>query len=105
MRISDWSSDVCSSDLGWSSVQVWTWTRRILSVQARDSARCISHLPWPRPVISGTSPKNASSHSDRKSVVQGKSESVRVDHGGRRRNKKKKDNNTLESKRINTGRE
>src|SRR3546814_11492907 len=75
MRISDWSSDVCSSDL------------------------------CPPPATSGCLPMpNAKHHcrrrwptggptriyGDRKSVVQGKSVSVRVDLGGRRIIKKKK---------------
>src|SRR3546814_17904887 len=86
MRISDWSSDVCSSDLGFPAAPVAdcvvadrllrepglrTMGRpprpgrlRGLDVQGRDGGCCIP--------------------GDRKSVVKGKSVSVRVDLGGRR---------------------
>src|SRR3546814_17419048 len=99
MRISDWSSDVCSSDLGIAD----------LVVDIRDNAR--------RPVLNsagGEIDRNSPSVSgsvrdqltalialsiddrvfpipeDRKSVVSGKSVSVRVDLGGGRIIKKKK---------------
>src|SRR3546814_21155280 len=68
MRISDWSSDVCSSDLP---------TRRD---QPSRPARGRAGRPAP-------TPRRAA---DRKSVVEGKSVSVRVDLGGRRIIKKKK---------------
>src|SRR3546814_16905111 len=61
MRISDWSSDVCSSDL---------CTRAPASMVASASTTA--------------SVRVASSPIDRKSVVSGKSVSVRVDLGGRR---------------------
>src|SRR3546814_14578348 len=68
MRISDWSSDVCSSDL---------------------------HLDVDRQFHAGHHQSAAHRHlgtlpADRKSVVLGKSVSVRVDLGGRRIIKKKK---------------
>src|SRR3546814_14938223 len=71
MRISDWSSDVCSSDLpvedGW--LVFWGLLRsREQQKGARQPGTCV----------------------DRKSVVSGKSVSVRVDLGGRRILKKKK---------------
>src|SRR3546814_15830512 len=69
MRISDWSSDVCSSDLGRGGV-----------VRAGDMA-CSSASPRRRAVRAPSA--------DRKSVVQGKSVSVRVELGGRRIIKKK----------------
>src|SRR3546814_15273271 len=47
-----------------------------------DHAHRRAHLPLPTPA--------AARHSDRKSVVEGKSVSVRVDHGGRRILKKKR---------------
>src|SRR3546814_1642827 len=85
MRISDWSSDVCSSDLtgsvdiDGSRVTVTATLRRPLrilpgadrDVAATDSADAVPGLL------------------DRKSVVKGKSVSVRVDPGGRRIIKKK----------------
>src|SRR3546814_17065416 len=72
MRISDWSSDVCSSDLR---------CQRIQSTNARP-------LRAARPARKGARfhPRKA----DRKSVVEGKSVSVRVDLGGSRIIKKKK---------------
>src|SRR3546814_14369566 len=69
MRISDWSSDVCSSDLG---------------PCPRISSTC--GAAWPRFAASDRPPRR---WSDRKSVVEGMSVSVRVDLGGRRIIKKK----------------
>src|SRR3546814_11809498 len=69
MRISDWSSDVCSSDL-----VKRTRTSGILLILAAASlllAACDDGANQP-------------SAADRKSVVSGKSVSVRVDLGGRR---------------------
>src|SRR3546814_18376671 len=84
MRISDWSSDVCSSDL--SALRPRGRCVRVLPVRVgsleesdlvmnvlADSTQCLV-----------TSPEV-----DRKSVVSGKSVSVRVDLGGRRIVKKK----------------
>src|SRR3546814_14361213 len=64
MRISDWSSDVCSSDLATPG-----------PVSSLHRRRC--H----RPASDG---QRADACADRKSVVKGKSVSVRVDLGGRR---------------------
>src|SRR3546814_18727211 len=94
MRISDWSSDVCSSDLGEGAheeavcglpgrgQEAWlpqmlqgvpfrvTWRARLCAVQGnRRVARADRRPDVPR---------------DRKSVGQGKRGSVRVDLGGRR---------------------
>src|SRR3546814_14454990 len=71
MRISDWSSDVCSSDL-WRGA---LFHRRDLLCEQAPA------------VLSGYL---ARSRGDRKSVVSGKSVSVRVDLGGRRIINKKK---------------
>src|SRR3546814_16070680 len=68
MRISDWSSDVCSSDLS-------------------NCGEEHDDVLW---AAGGLSPARQADHaSDRKSVVSGKSVSVRVDLGGRRIIKKK----------------
>src|SRR3546814_19662396 len=87
MRISDWSSDVCSSDLtisimldhidyvadlvGWQHVAIGTdWP-----------------LQAPREILQALlQPANTliGSRKDRQSVVSGKSVSVRVEVGGRR---------------------
>src|SRR3546814_17255739 len=99
MRISDWSSDVCSSDLmgvrpGRSSA--WTnWTSCSCAVAEQPWRRAVlaaDRLPpetmRPRPssfLLSAPPPAI-----DRKSVVSGKRVSDRVDLGGRRILKKKK---------------
>src|SRR3546814_18604151 len=90
MRISDWSSDVCSSDL-------------VTQVASRPPARppstgevkppCSKPATKPTKVstrISGPGVVSARPRPDRKSVVSGKSVSVRVDLGGRRIIKKKR---------------
>src|SRR3546814_16093287 len=66
MRISDWSSDVCSSDLFEDHAR----SHRIHAIDLRR----IGHLAQ----------KVRGITRDRKSVVSGKSVSVRVDLGGRR---------------------
>src|SRR3546814_12142457 len=99
MRISDWSSDVCSSDL-------------VLTILAADKAKAfgiveplyrasltIRHELAPKTMCERTG-ENATvrlgcciasgESEDRKSVVEGKSVSVSVDHGGRRIIKKKR---------------
>src|SRR3546814_15663536 len=103
MRISDWSSDVCSSDLKDAGVDaaVDRIARRIeLGRQRRQTAR--QAAPKARQAVIdadlkdrrmiGTIGKAAGVNgvADRKSVVSGKSVSVRVDLGGSRIIKKKK---------------
>src|SRR3546814_17107701 len=93
MRISDWSSDVCSSDLSPSGHE------ELCPESASPLWRCVSmtdrnqsYRPVCRPPGTGRSicpapfrrsPPAARSE-DRKGVVSGKSVSVRVDLGGRR---------------------
>src|SRR3546814_13370271 len=104
MRISDWSSDVCSSDLCRIA------PIRPLSTRAHVSKtlhlaylpqRCISDFLPPacrrssrgkkdRPPRPSLPLRADAASSDRKSVVEGKRVSVRVDPGGRRIIKKKK---------------
>src|SRR3546814_9438314 len=88
MRISDWSSDVCSSDLPLVRFCPVVYGCRCIRITERYGLcyqgirSCRLHLkpPLPLPVTGRT---------DRKSVVSGKSVSVRVDLGGRRIIKKK----------------
>src|SRR3546814_16955427 len=69
MRIRDWSSDVCSSDLFTDADRIWNRT----VVRCRPRMMPISSFVFP-----------AAAQRDRKSVVLGKRVAVRVDHGGRR---------------------
>src|SRR3546814_20787786 len=106
MRISDWSSDVCSSDL--------RDCRTAQGGRARPSpGRNRSSHRMPQPPQHGRTdgrtlrqgcrqqPGRSLCHDrsrrfqDRKSVVKGKSVSVRVDLGGRRIIKKKKANKKI----------
>src|SRR3546814_11510231 len=87
MRISDWSSDVCSSDLlGARFFLVAARTAdggvKLPLVQRLLERLGLHHIG----VHSGTvaDRANALGQADRKSVVEGKSVSVRVDLGGRR---------------------
>src|SRR3546814_2112858 len=89
MRISDWSSDVCSSDL---LRRTHRPARRRPRRAARVAGPCV---PAARRLDRGAvRPRPPDDHRprarlDRKSVVSGKSVSVRVDIGGRRIIKKK----------------
>src|SRR3546814_19106234 len=96
MRISDWSSDVCSSDLSRCALALRV---RMLFGRLKSKASMAAFL-----VLGGLAlaPQLASAAAggwaeeeqarlrDRKSVVEGKSVSVRVDLGGRRIIKKNK---------------
>src|SRR3546814_16877658 len=80
MRISDWSSDVCSSDLDGEALGSYRTTRTV-SANERHMTRGAKLLPG--------SPESGMRWTpmappDRKSVVVGRSVSVRVDLGGRR---------------------
>src|SRR3546814_20240080 len=93
MRISDWSSDVCSSDLASLVVRV-----KMPTIPTREWKQmpffmvAASHSPLlDFPARESSSVLNIlAALEDRKSVVLGKSVSVRVDLGGRRSIKKKK---------------
>src|SRR3546814_12600572 len=117
MRISDWSSDVCSSDLHAATILALMkepdeamaregdgdiWRRMVdAALRARWDLDAALHGPAEAPPggtdEEGDMPINAgdmqkkdpASWLDRKSVVYGKSVSVRVDLGGRRIIKKK----------------
>src|SRR3546814_15717454 len=96
MRISDWSSDVCSSDLHRSDVL--RRGRTHVPLLCRDG-RCHARRQR-RTYRLGASGRcggrcESLRRPDRKSVVEGKSVSVRVDPGGSRIIKKK---NTTQEK-------
>src|SRR3546814_17713903 len=77
LRISDWSSDVCSSDLGAEQ-------RRRQGLRG-DAARRQGRGGGRESALSGEGRIGIGRGvQDRKSVVSGKSVSVRVEHGGRR---------------------
>src|SRR3546814_19089304 len=110
MRISDWSSDVCSSDLGRIQkngaplLDDPVFAARLARVEIALENLRIMHLRILANVQAGGAPGAESSMLkivgtelrqglaalDRKSVVEGKRGSVRVDLGGRRILKKKK---------------
>src|SRR3546814_12728510 len=91
MRISDWSSDVCSSDLACRSTDLRSLegksgppasSGRTPFCGGSSSLRLCVRRGWGPAVRSHPYCSNAAE--DRKSVVSGKSVSVRVDLGGRR---------------------
>src|SRR3546814_17560575 len=102
MRISDWSSDVSSSDLYICSIHLRRrYTHPSLAITAMTTLKkptiifCNSILAvnqWKDQILKW-SDVHPDRISDRKSVVKGKSVSVRVDLGGRRIIKKKKNIN------------
>src|SRR3546814_18241477 len=93
MRISDWSSDVCSSDLPEHLLDGFRAVLRdgdAVAMRTLHGGRAAGVE-----VFGDAVPENRRQHAgivaiDRKSVVEGKSVSVRVDLGGRRIIKKKK---------------
>src|SRR3546814_11667048 len=103
MRISDWSSDVCSSDLYWGA---WpeAGDRLTQAILTDDNASIAGEYEANARHLAAICQKKyfyvaiafrglvgaVLCHIDRKSVVEGQSVSVRVDLGGRRIIKKKK---------------
>src|SRR3546814_14113591 len=89
MRISDWSSDVCSSDLFKSTTtaipEVRT-TPRHIAIIMDGNGRWARKRMMPRVAghKRGAESVRGTVRADRKSVVSGTSGSVRVDIGGRR---------------------
>src|SRR3546814_21085302 len=81
MRISDWSSDVCSSDLDADSSSLAHGIQKRLEIAlALSNHSRLLLLDEPMAGLTG----QERSAIDRQSVVSGKSVSVRVDLGGRR---------------------
>src|SRR3546814_11299756 len=97
MRISDWSSDVCSSDLdpvhaGTLNVEAPIRVRVTAAgadTAIADIARLMGEAAQGKSRYVRIADRAARYYADRKSVVEGKSVSVRVDIGGRRIIKKK----------------
>src|SRR3546814_16877381 len=98
MRISDWSSDVCSSDLiaGGLSLHDFSADGKAIDAvapqQLIEGVRAVHEftaLAQAGSCHCSTSRDPPSRQADRKSVVKGQSVSVRVDLGGRRIIKKK----------------
>src|SRR3546814_13524059 len=93
MRISDWSSDVCSSDLAARNqlLGVASQSEKLQGVRPEgmeDAPELRVQIDRVKARALGLSIADVNG-TDRKSVVSGKSVSVRVDLGGRRIIKKK----------------
>src|SRR3546814_15277315 len=121
MRISDWSSDVCSSDLGLDQpIADFLPAFAKMTVQDTPDGSITAVHPAKTPItvrqllthtaglgynIIQTGPLreayNKAGLIDRKSVVEGKRVSVRVDLGGRRIIKKKEKRTRTQSPRNN----
>src|SRR3546814_20745968 len=97
MRISDWSSDVCSSDLRLDVEILVEWDR---CGHAHAPVRT-GAASWPNREPAATLRRGIAAI-DRKSVVEGKSVSVSVDLGGRRIIKKKKRAHNINTSRTST---
>src|SRR3546814_17212294 len=99
MRISDWSSDVCSSDLGPDRTRPSRWAARRWGARKRGTGKFSTILqykdaaPSARARSSGRWTADGRGAGDRKSVVEGKSVSVRVELGCRRVIQKKTEEN------------
>src|SRR3546814_19969506 len=88
MRISDWSSDVCSSDLAEGIAQVDDQLGSALRL-APAGLLADAHQEMQRQRDAAAEQDGSQRQLDRKTVVSGKSVLVRVDIGGRRIIKKK----------------
>src|SRR3546814_16820689 len=90
MRISDWSSDVCSSDLE-QRLRHGPGAPGAVPCRSRDGGALAAEWVQTTTVRSGPWERvgKGSRCGDRKSGVEGKSVSVRVDLGGRRIMQKK----------------
>src|SRR3546814_15338090 len=112
MRISDWSSDVCSSDLGCGGRGTGAANQALKAdpdvvlhamgdVFEDKLKKSLENLTK----IHGDKVKVKDKRRDRKSVVEGKSLPVRVDLGGRRIIKKKTIRRHIELKNTRTSHE
>src|SRR3546814_11651742 len=96
MRISDWSSDVCSSDLlGQGLGRLSGKVFRIGHLGDFNDLSLCGTLAGVEMGLAAARVPHQRGGLDRKSVVEGKSVSVRVDLGGRRIIKKKKNMTTM----------
>src|SRR3546814_17586582 len=101
MRISDWSSDVCSSDLPATTATLPIFLPIAIAVASasgavfspRTTSSSFITFAGEKKCIPSTSPGRLVAV-DRKSVVEGKSVSVRVDLGCRRIIKKQNNQKT-----------
>src|SRR3546814_12290183 len=103
MRISDWSSDVCSSDLGCTSTSAPTSPTGCSTCSTTSACPMRRGPTWPaRPAPPRERPPPPPPRwGDRKRVLEGKSVSGRVDLGGRRLIKKTKKQLTNQYKTYN----
>src|SRR3546814_18687306 len=95
MRISDWSSDVCSSDLGPHPEEARVVGAAAHAVVAGAERAADDHGELRHDRAGHGGDELGAVAGDRKSAVQGKRGSVRLALGGRRRLKTKKYTNTL----------
>src|SRR3546814_12572476 len=95
MRISDWSSDVCSSDLATDHTESIGHARlgaEVVHLVVEQEAGALDHYATAVIQVEGVGVADRVAigvDEDRKCVVSGKSVSVRVDLGGRRLIQKK----------------
>src|SRR3546814_12164780 len=93
MRISDWSSDVCSSDLPDAAFDLGDLDPELVDISVEEAGDLLDHSdgllaqlresPTEREALVGLQRGlHTIKGGDRKSDVEGKSGSVRVDHGG-----------------------
>src|SRR3546814_20437391 len=83
MRISDWSSDVCSSDLFTVCARARSYALPLW--KCRRAARCSAwFVKWPACATRLAATSTQSSNRERKSVVYAKSVSVQQDLGSHR---------------------
>src|SRR3546814_15538592 len=91
MRISDWSSDVCSSDLrGDNAFRAQCPAGKVVGETRAEQWQRVAEGGAAVIFVGLARHPEVGVIADRKSVVEGKSVSVRVDLGGRRIIKKKK---------------